>query len=179
MNKKLLRYETERITERNKAFVEELFLNGFNQTAAYMKAYETDNARYARSQAAVLVQKPSVASFLEQKKAELVKSTQISKEYIVDKLKHLVEHSKNEFVQLQAISQMSKMAGFYMDKPQVNIQAAAGQVTIDFGGYVPQKPDEYESEPSIHIGKAQDTSPVTSTEDFTNETSIPDDSLPF
>jgi hypothetical protein len=171
-----------RMTGKQRLFLDEYLNNGLNQTKAYMTAYQTTNYDYAKSQASAIIAKPNSQAYLASVKSKLAKQYDIKREDNIKQILEVIKGSENAFVKLKAIDMLNKMGGFYIDKPQVNIQST-GQVTVDFGGYNPNTNKEPDDElPISNTGGAESPRtgkilPETPFKEFEQDDDA--DSLPF
>lgn len=164
-----------RMSGKQQRFLDEYLNNGLNQTKAYMVAYQTNNYDYAKSQASIIIAKPNSQSYLSSVKSKLARQYDIKREDNIKQIMDVIKDSENAFVKLKALDMLNKMAGFYIEKPQVNIQST-GQVTVDFGGY---NPNQINSEPTENPEQLS-TGKVLPEDKYTEfESNDDEDSLPF
>lgn len=79
---------TNKLNNKQKAFVDELFKNGFNQTEAYITVYQSvTNRNYAKTAASRMMTNANVKGYYDNKYAEYRKGLDINKEKMIDMLK--------------------------------------------------------------------------------------------
>lgn len=77
-----------KLNMKQKAFVDELFKNGFNQTEAYITVYQSiTNRDYAKTAASRMMTKDNVKNYYEHKYAEYRNGLDIDKQKMIDMLK--------------------------------------------------------------------------------------------
>lgn len=94
----------QKLNKKQKAFVDRLFLNGFNQTQAYADIYNITNRDYAANAAARLMGKAWVKSYYEHKYAEYRKSLNIDKQKMID----MLMDELNLFSEMKALANKEK-----------------------------------------------------------------------
>ena len=125
-------------------FLDEWFKNGHNQTQAYIVAFEIDNYGTAATNASMLIKKSHIQIEIARRQSELAVKSNISREFIVEKLLNILKDSeihKDRFNGIRAITELNKMAGFYKTeegKIQLNmLTQSQGEVKISFGSFNP------------------------------------------
>lgn len=75
-----------KINKKQKAFVDQLFINGFNQTEAYCKIYGIENRDYGSVGASRMIRKANVKGYYEHKYKDYRKGLDIDKQKMLDSL---------------------------------------------------------------------------------------------
>jgi len=75
-----------KLDDKRKAFVDELFKNGFNQAKAYQKIYNINNPNYAKSAGSRLMTYENVRKYYDHKFKEYRKKLDIDKQKMLDML---------------------------------------------------------------------------------------------
>jgi hypothetical protein len=74
------------LNDKHKLFVDTLFINNFDQGAAYRTVFGTDNVHYSHTSSSRLMGKSYVKDYYNHKIKEYRKSLDITKEKMIDKL---------------------------------------------------------------------------------------------
>lgn len=125
----------DRVTEKNKAFLDEYLSNGFNKILAYQTVYHDVTYTTAKRESTKLLQKPTVAKLLKEKQSEMAEKQIIKREEVILKLKQLIERCVGDDDRpnlLKAIDQVNKMCGYFKDtNPGINLTTTGNiQLTI-------------------------------------------------
>jgi phage terminase small subunit len=100
------------LTDKQRAFVDEYLVNGFNATQAYLKAYPDSSEEAARSSASALLTNPNVKSIIEEEQKESRKRARMSKDDKLDLIEEiLLEQEERTLDKLKAIEIHNKMTG--------------------------------------------------------------------
>lgn len=94
-----------KLNKKQKAFVDELFKNGFNQTNAYVKIYGINNKDYAAKSASRLMSKVEVKAYYEHLYKEYRKSLDIDKQKMLDMLMDEI----NLFNEMKVLAQQEEL----------------------------------------------------------------------
>ncbi|HWY35522.1 MAG TPA: terminase small subunit [Nitrosopumilaceae archaeon] len=135
--KRILPDKLDKITDKQKAFVDEYLINGLNATKAYFSVYKGVKYSTAHSEAAVCLARPGVQAYFKSQQLEISKKGEISREYIVGHLKKLIADCTNDGDRLslvKSLDMLCKIGGIYQTAPLVNVQST-GTVKVDFGGF--------------------------------------------
>lgn len=96
----------QKLNKKQKAFVDQLFLNGFNQTQAYVDIYQINNRDYAANAAARLIGKEWVKKYYEHKYTEYRKALDIDKQKMLDQLMEEI----NLFAEMKILANKEKLS---------------------------------------------------------------------
>jgi hypothetical protein len=106
----------------HKMFVDEYFTNGFNATLAYRNIKATANYNTGSKAAHDILKRPEVVDYVNFKREEIAAREDIQLSFIVQELKNIIEEtrvSKSNQIRLQALTQLSKIAGFETKKVDI------------------------------------------------------------
>jgi hypothetical protein len=133
-----------KLNKKQKAFVDELFRNGFNQTKAYMKIYEINNKDYATNAGSRLMANDSVKQYYNHKYEEYRESLNIDKQKMIDMLmdeinlfaemKYLA--SKEEDLTYEEEMRLSRLSNLLKGS---DINKARDMINKMIGAYEPEK----------------------------------------
>lgn len=84
------------LTDKQQLFADYYLANNCNAKQAYIKAYGQQTARTAEVNGAKLLRNSKVANYVDQRQAEIREKTTVTQEWIVEKLKTVVERSLQE-----------------------------------------------------------------------------------
>jgi hypothetical protein len=121
------------MNDRHKRFADEYITNGFNGYLAYISVYGVkENRNTAEASASQLLSNPKVSKYVEERKAELAKNTQVDFDWIVNQ--HLNVYN------LTLIQQRQSITGEMYSKPDLgNANKALDQLAKLHGLYAPDK----------------------------------------
>lgn len=80
-----------KISDKNKAFINRLFINGFNRREAYMSQYQNATETYAPVSAYHVLNKPECKDYYAKKWKEFEKEFNIDKKIMCSKLVHKID----------------------------------------------------------------------------------------
>jgi phage terminase small subunit len=135
------------INQKQLAFIDEYFINGFNARHAYLTVYGKDRAiliETADRSASRLMDKPYVKEEIDKRRAKLTLKHEINRDNIVVELKDLIDECKtlkDRKALLGALDMLNKMAGNYIEKREIKIE---GPIKLSFGGNFTPGQDETE-----------------------------------
>jgi len=97
-------------TNKEKEFATNVVV-GMGAVKAYMKAFEEENRGNAKRKAAVLLKQERIMKEIDRTALEVAKELGIDHEYILQKLKDLVDYSEDDNIQLQSVKELGKALG--------------------------------------------------------------------
>ena len=97
-------------TNKEKEFATNVVV-GMGAVKAYMKAFEEENRGNAKRKAAVLLKQERIMKEIDRTALEVAKQLGIDHEYILQKLKDLVDYSEDDNIQLQSVKELGKALG--------------------------------------------------------------------
>lgn len=105
------------LTNKQQKFCEELVCNGYNQTQAYLAAYDTQNVEVARVQGHRLLKNKKVIDYVKRLQEEQFKRACITPERVAMKLAEIAFAEKgdkyyNSSAQLKALDLIQKQYGW-------------------------------------------------------------------
>lgn len=131
------------IKPKQSAFLDELFLNGFNQGEAWMKVHNVKNIETARVNAVQCLSIPSVAAEYQRRKDLIANAGIITREDIIKDLRIQIEECKIEKDRqhlIKAYDLICKMSGFYTTNINAKVDTT---IKLSFGGAeTPEEEDE-------------------------------------
>jgi phage terminase small subunit len=117
-----------KLNDRHKLFADEYLANGMNGTRAYLAVYKTvKKEKTAEVNASRLLSNAKLKAYIAEKQAELAKSKEIDRDFILNEYIELLDSCKAEGLDgagtikdrtnwAKALSQLTKMLG--MDAPE-------------------------------------------------------------
>jgi phage terminase small subunit len=101
------------LNNKQSAFIEEYFNNGFNGTKAYLSVYKGVNEDTARANASKLLANTNVKSAIERRQQENKLRYEIDRDEIVEITKRIMKENEKSMppFSLKAIEILNKMAG--------------------------------------------------------------------
>lgn len=102
------------MTTKQELFVQKYLENGYNATRAYMDAYPGKDENTAAVNGHKLLRSTNIQDLIAKHKKELADKSEITKEYLIQQLKDILEDNKenNPKAALGAIEQITKMLGY-------------------------------------------------------------------
>ena len=119
--KKAKRGRPQRLTPKMETFVDCYFANGFNGALAYEQAgysYTKD----ASNEASRLLKHPKVQELVQERKAERKKDSDLSAEYVIQKLIAIADANEadNPTASLRSLELLGKHLGLYKDRQEIS-----------------------------------------------------------
>jgi hypothetical protein len=131
----------EGITDKQKAFVQKIILEGLAPIDAYMAVYKVTSRQSASSSAYKLLKKDVIKQEVSLQITELKSLSNVPKHLIVDELKKLLTNvstsgdTYNPKYIIEALDMMNKMMGYY-NHVNTNVTINIDK-KLDFGGFDP------------------------------------------
>ena len=97
-------------TNKEKEFATNVVV-GMGAVKAYMTAFQEENRNNAKKKAAVLLKQERIMKEIDRTALEVAKELGIDHEYILQKLKDLVDYSEDDNIQLQSVKELGKAIG--------------------------------------------------------------------
>ncbi len=104
--------QRECITKKEKEFVTNVIV-GTGAMEAYKNVYSEQNDNKARKKAAVLLKQERIMKEIEKSVLDVAKGLGIDHEYILNKLKHLVDYSEDDAIILSSARELGKAIGTF------------------------------------------------------------------
>lgn len=138
---------TSKLTTKQMMFIDELSINGWNATAAYMKIYPNSSYAAARADSARLLTKASIKAEVEARKEEYKAKFNIDREYIVNQYLLLIADCKNENDRRTlnaSLANLMRLTGNDVQRQEIKID---GPIKLIFGnGFTPGVIEENDGE---------------------------------
>jgi phage terminase small subunit len=138
--RQLKKLETmQKLNKKQEAFLDELFVNGFNQMKAYQSVYKGVSDETAKTNASRLLSNANVKREYERRQEQNRKRYEVTKEEIVEVVKEIMLNNRKDAppFSLKAAEILNKMFGFN----------AADKIELSQNKEQPLFPDvEYDSE---------------------------------
>lgn len=132
-----------KINDKQMMFIDELSINGWNATAAYMKVYPNSSYEAARADAARLLTNANIKAEVEARKEEYKAKFKIDQEYIVNEYLLLIANCKTENDRRTlngALANLMKLTGNDIQRTELTVN---GPIKLTFGnGFIPGETEE-------------------------------------
>ena len=120
-----------KLTKKEELFIYYLSVEKLSPEQAYLKAFPTNNGRYASEKAASLIKTERVITAVKEELKPVLEGLGISEEYILKGIKHTAELAEKEDVKLRALFKLADIMDLE-DKNQTKVTQLTG---VAFGGF--------------------------------------------
>jgi len=143
--------EPRRLTKKEGLFVYYLTKEKLSPEKAYLKAFPTNNGRYAQEKALELVKTERVLTQVKEELKPVLEELGISEEYILKGIKNTAELAEKEDVKLRALFKLSDIMDLE-DKASTKVTQLTG---VSFGGFDEKMLEVAERPKELNNGKKE------------------------
>jgi hypothetical protein len=144
-NTEKLIFDRKTLTKREVVFVQ-FITSGISLQESYLKAFDTNNPRYALEQSAKLMKTERVVKAMKEELKPVLKKLNIDDESVLEGIKRVADNSEKDETKLKALFKLSDILDLE-DKTQTKVTQLSGAVFQGFADNVleeVQRPKEIE-----------------------------------